>query len=107
LFYIFSDSDHSDDYDDEILQNDSTTISTTVSKRHVSFLSKKKNSLNGKSSNPTSPTTPTASTASPVVKMRRQRLRTISRSGDDRILFRGQNPIYTAGIQNQISFLNL
>ena len=29
--------------------------------------------------------------------MRRRRLRTTSRSGDDRISFRGQKPIYTAG----------
>jgi hypothetical protein len=31
--------------------------------------------------------------------MRRRRLRTTSRSGDDRITFRGRNPIYTAGKQ--------
>jgi len=59
----------------------------------VSFLSKKKNNLNGKSSSPTSPPTPTSTT-----KMRRRRLRTLSRSGDDRITFRGEKPIYTAGI---------
>lgn len=30
--------------------------------------------------------------------MRQRRLRTTSRSADDRISFRGRNPIYTAGI---------
>jgi hypothetical protein len=97
LFYFSSDSDHNDD-DDEISQTDSTNISPSVPKRRVSFLPKKKNNLNGKSSNPTSPTTPTAPTPSSGTKMRRRRLRTSSRSGDDRISFRGRNPIYTAGI---------
>ncbi len=59
----------------------------------MSFGPKKKNNLNGKSSSPTSPPTPTSTT-----KMRRRRLRTLSRSGDDRITFRGEKPIYTAGI---------
>ena len=68
-----------------------------MAKRRVSFVAKKKNIVNGKSSNPTSPTSPTAPIASPVAKMRRRRLRTASRSGDDRISFRGRNPIYTAG----------
>ncbi len=63
----------------------------------MSFLSKKKNNLNGKSSSPTSPPTPTSTTSS-TTKMRRRRLRTLSRSGDDRITFRGEKPIYTAGI---------
>jgi hypothetical protein len=98
LFYISSDSDH-DDNDDEILQADSTNISPSVPKRRVSFLPKKKTNVNGKLSTPTSPTTPTPSTTSPVTKMRRRRLRTTSRSGDDRITFRGRNPIYTAGKQ--------
>jgi hypothetical protein len=94
MFYFSSDSD---DNDDEMLQTDSTNISPSIAKR-VSFLPKKKNNINGKSSNPTSPSSPTASTTSPVTKMRRRRLRTASRSGDDRISFRGRNPIYTAGI---------
>ncbi len=102
LFYFSSDSDHNDDddNDDEISQTDSTNISPSVPKRRVSFLPKKKNNFNGKSSNPTSPTTPTAPAPTPSsgTKMRRRRLRTASRSGDDRISFRGRNPIYTAGI---------
>jgi len=99
LFYFSSDSDHNDDDDDdEISQTDSTNISPSVPKRRVSFLPKKKNNFNGKSSNPTSPTTSTAPTPSSGTKMRRRRLRTSSRSGDDRISFRGRNPIYTAGI---------
>ncbi len=96
MFYISSDSDHDDN--DEISQTDSTNISPSLPKRRVIFLPKKKNNFNGKSSNQTSPTTSTVSTTSPVTKMRHRRLRTTSRSGDDRISFRGRNPIYTAGI---------
>ena len=54
----------------------------------MSFHTKTKTNLNGKSPTPTSPSTSGAST-SPVTKMRRRRLRTASRSGDDRISFRG------------------
>jgi hypothetical protein len=92
--YIRSDSDH----DDEILQADSTNISPSGYKRRVSFLPKAKNNINGKSPTTPVPSTPGTITTSPVTKMRRRRLRTTSRSGDDRISFRGQNPIYTAGI---------
>ncbi|CAF1288382.1 unnamed protein product [Adineta steineri] len=88
-------TDSDSDEDDEIHQNDSN-ISPTLAKRRVSFLPKKKNHINGKTSIPTSPTTPMSTTSS-VTRMRRRRLRTSSRSGDDRISFRGRNPIYTAG----------
>ncbi|CAM4876238.1 unnamed protein product [Rotaria socialis] len=85
------------DRDDESTQVDSTSISPSALKRRVSFLPKKKNNINGKVSAKPSPTSPTTSTATPVGKMRRRRLRTTSRSGDDRISFQGRNPIYTAG----------
>jgi hypothetical protein len=97
LFYFSSDSDHDDG--DEIDQADSPNISPSIVKRRVNFFPKKNNNINGKPSNSTSPATPAASTPSPGTKMRRRRLRTTSRSGDDRISFRGRNPIYTAGIQ--------
>lgn len=100
IFQFSSDSDYDEDAD-EILQTDSTNISPSITKRRVSFLSKKKKNINGKSSNQISPSSPIASTTSPVTKMRRRRLRTTSRSGDDRISFRGRNPIYTAGINQQ------
>ncbi|CAF0832757.1 unnamed protein product [Rotaria sp. Silwood1] len=85
------------DIDDETIQTDSSSISPSTIKRRVSFLPKKKNNLNGKTTTITSPTSPTTPTTTPVGKMRRRRLRTTSRSGDDRISFRGRNPIYTAG----------
>ncbi|CAF1259929.1 unnamed protein product [Adineta steineri] len=88
-------TDSDSDEDDEIHQNDSN-ISPTLAKRRVSFLPKKKHHINGNTSIPTSPTTPMSTTSS-VTRMRRRRLRTSSRSGDDRISFRGRNPIYTAG----------
>lgn len=95
LFISSSDSDHDDS--DAILPPDSSDMSPSITKRHVSFLPKRKANLNGKLPNPTSPTTPTATPLSPGTKMRRRRLRTTSRSGDDRISFRGRQPIYTAG----------
>ncbi len=100
LFSISSDSDHDDNKDDETFQADSTNISPSISKRRVTFLPKKTN-LNGKPPNSISPTTPTTTTVSPNTKIRRRRLRTSSRSGDDRISFSGQKPIYTAGINNK------
>jgi hypothetical protein len=65
----------------------------------VCFVTKTKTKTNliGKSPTTTSPSTSGPST-SPVTKMNRRRLRTTSRSGDDRVSFRGRNPIYTAGI---------
>ena len=45
-------------------------------------------------------------TSSPT-KVRRRRIRTTSRSIDERISFRGRNPIYTAGIYQFILPLNL
>lgn len=110
-----SDSDYDDNTTvnnnhDAMLSADSTSISPSITKRRVNFIPKKNTTVNGKSSNPTSPTTPTATTPlSPGTKMRRRRLRTTSRSGDDRISFRGRKPIYTAGMarQNQILFLHL
>ncbi|CAF1472367.1 unnamed protein product [Adineta ricciae] len=93
------DSDYDDD--DEILQNDSTNISPTLAKRRVSFFTKQNKTINGKPHTATSPSTP----ASPGTKMRRRRLRTTSRSGDDRISFRGQKPIYTAGTSDHRQML--
>ena len=106
ILFASSDSD-TDDGDDEMLQVDSTSISPSTVKRHVSFQPKKKSAINGKSATPTSPTGLTGSSVSPGVKMRQRRLRTTSRSGDERISFRGRNPIYTAGIdrKNQLNFL--
>ncbi|UJR27846.1 hypothetical protein I4U23_009111 [Adineta vaga] len=86
-------TDSDSNNDDEIFQNDPTNISPTLAKRRVSFYTKQKNNINGKPLTATSPSTP----STPATKMRRRRLRTTSRSGDDRISFRGQKPIYTAG----------
>lgn len=77
--YPFSDSDH----DDDSLQNVFDTQSPLGSKRRVTFNS---SNLTGTSPLTSSPT-----------KVRR-RIRTTSRSIDERISFRGRNPIYTAGI---------
>lgn len=92
-----------------MLSTDSTNISPAITKRRVNFIPKKNSNVNGKSSNPSSPTTPTANPLSPGTKMRRRRLRTTSRSGDDRISFRGRKPIYTAGInrRSEILFLHI
>lgn len=94
-----SDSDYDDitNNHDAIQCVDSTNISPSITKRRVNFIPKKNSNINGKSSSPTSPTSPTATPLSPGTKMRRRRLRTTSRSGDDRISFRGRKPIYTAG----------
>lgn len=96
VFLFHSDSDN----DDESAQVDSACISPSTSARRVSFFSKKANNINGTitTASKQSPTSPIPSTPNSVGKMRRRRMRTTSRSGDDRISFRGRNPIYTAGM---------
>lgn len=59
-------------------------------KRQVTFDSSKENLLHEK------PLILSRSTSSPT-KINRRRLRTISRSNDERISFRGPHTIYTAG----------
>lgn len=90
-FLFSSDSD----LNDENCSNDATNL-----KRRVSF-QPRKTTVNGKN-----PTTPSPSNSSPVTKMRRRRLRTASRSGDDRISFPGRNPIYTAGKTKSFDVFN-
>lgn len=104
-------STSSDSDSDDIINNhdampsvDSTNISPSITKRRVNFIPKKNTNINGKSSKPTSPTSPPTTPLSPGTKMRRRRLRTTSRSGDDRISFRGRKPIYTAGNTRVIEF---
>ena len=86
-FSCSSDSEH----DDDTFPTDLNGLSPSGQKRRVNFLTKKKSTVNGK------PPTITPSSPSSNTKLRRGRLRTASRSGDERISFPGRNPIYTAG----------
>jgi hypothetical protein len=77
-FVLYSDSDN----DNEAHKNESDNISPMGSKRRVTFHSTKRPEINEKL----------------VPTVRQRRLRTSSRSIDERISFRGRNAIYTAGI---------
>jgi len=96
FFFLNSNTDQSDE--DTGSQIDSNNAQSSPTKRRVSFFpNKQQPTINGKSFKPISPTTPTGIATPASTKIRRQRMRTTSRSGDDRITFKGRNTIYTAG----------
>lgn len=84
---FFSDSEN----EDERTAPPLARMSSLGTKRRVTFHSSKRPSFTG------TPPTLSPSISSTGLRLHRHRSRTTSRSVEERISFRGQNPIYTAG----------